>query len=294
MVSYFKKGQIWWYDNGNAHKPDYYNTEGNCDILDPRPVLIVQSAVYDKWDKTITCIILTGSGARAGIDIPDFNKNGKFSKMLPYKILTISPRFLKDYMGTLDRVSMSKVDKWIKYHLGFSKIKPPEVEEWDNSDCEKNYENITDGTQSENLKRKGSLKKLAAPLLKKSGANFKVSKLYNKLTDEDKKEICNTSIEKSSKKFNVSRQVIKEIKPIISREKYETKTKDAINVEFIPLLKKIQLIDKIGSTIKSYKFKPEEYNIFFSIPDDEMSLELRCSIEDVRERKREIVNKGIL
>lgn len=293
MVSYFKKGQIWWYDNGNAHKPDYYNTEGNCDILDPRPVLIVQGAMYDKWDKTITCIILTGSGARAGINIPGFNKNGDFSKMLPYKILSISPRFLKDYMGTLDRISMNKVDKWIKYHLGFSKIKPPEVEEWDNSDCEKNEENHSNDNP-EVLKRKGSLKKLAAPLLKKSGTNFKVAKLYTKLSEADKKDICTKSIENSAKKYNVSRQVMKEIKPIISREKYESQTKDGVAIEFIPILKKIELIDRIGGNIKTYKFKPDEYKVLFSIPDDEMSLELRCDIEDVRKRKREIVNKGIL
>ncbi len=293
MVSFFKKGQIWWYDNGNAHKQDYYNTEGNCDILDPRPILIVQNAVYDKWDKTITVIILTGSENRVGIEINDFNNNGKFSRVLPYKMLSVSPRFLKDYMGTLDKPTMSKVDKWIKYHFGYTKIKPPEVEAWDNAIAIANEMN-EGGKTSEPIKKRGGLKKLAKPLLSKSGDSYKVSKVYNRLSYDDKLDICSKSIELLSKKLNMSRTIAKEIRQIIIREKYEIITKDGTAVEFIPIIKKIELIDRIGDNIKSYKFKFEEQKVLFSIPDDELSLELRCDIADIKNRKMEITNKGIL
>jgi len=294
MVSYFKKGQIWWYDNGNAHKQDYY-TEGNCDILDPRPILIVQDAEYAKWDKTITVITLTGSGSRVGIDIPDFNNKKNYSKMLPYKMYSVSPKFLKEYMGTLDKSSLHKVDQWIKYHLGYSKIKPSEVEEWDNSEYEKNNVTVDDSRcNTTSLKKKGCLKKVAEPLLKRSGANYKVLKVYEALSKEDKCEICDKSIETLSKKFNIPRQIMKQIKQIITRERYEEIGKDGTIVEFVPIQLKIHLIDNIGTNIRKYNFKFDEYKILFSIPDDELSMELKCNINDIRERKREIVNKGIL
>ena len=64
--------------------------------------------------------------------------------------------------------------------------------------------------------------------------------------------------------------------------------------EFIPILEKINLINSIGQNIKTYKFKFEEHRILFSIPDEELSIELKCDIEIVRSRKKEITNKSIL
>lgn len=88
-----------------------------------RPVLIVQNDVGNKYSPTVIAAAITSQTAKTKLPTHiniDANKCGlsKDSVVLLEQIRTLDKRRLKEKMGTLDNLSMQKVDEALSISFG--------------------------------------------------------------------------------------------------------------------------------------------------------------------------------
>lgn len=316
-MNYFSKGQIWYYSNPYISKKDYADDRFK-DCLTTRPVLIIQEPEYAHWKSSVTVIPLTSSPRRSGINIPPISCNDyikhPYSKVMPYKILSINTKYLKTYLGTLDSGVMKKIDEAIKFHLGYSHKIPQYVTDWillesdisnimaSNKDYNKHISDIIDmdniAPPKKHKKKKGAKKyynnppKISTREKSRNNKNknprkvgksiYSIESMYSKLTYMDKLNFLNMSIERLTKVYGSSRKVITVLKQDIYKEKFIMPDDSIV---FIPQSDKLLLLDHISGCVETYPYSKDEIRILHSIDDIELSMKTKTDIEIIKKVK---------
>lgn len=110
-----KRGQIYYADLS----PVVGSEQGGT-----RPVLVIQNDVGNKYSPTVIACAITSQMTKAKLPTHIEVKQGQFglpkdSVILLEQIRTLDKRRLKERLGELDAVHMSKVDRAILISLGF-------------------------------------------------------------------------------------------------------------------------------------------------------------------------------
>lgn len=110
-----KRGQIYYADLS----PVVGSEQGGT-----RPVLIIQNDVGNKYSPTVIACAVTSQMTKAKLPTHIEVKQGQFglpkdSVILLEQIRTLDKRRLKEKLGELDALTMSKVDRAILISLGF-------------------------------------------------------------------------------------------------------------------------------------------------------------------------------